>query len=62
MDLDLPSRTTKDYESPAVAPRVQAALEAALKGEDDLDNDASVLVASDTRLKVNRKSRIAHPM
>lgn len=62
VELDLPSRTTRDYESPAVAPRVQAALDAALKGEDDLDIDASVLVASDARLKLNRKSRIAHPI
>ncbi|KAK9500315.1 hypothetical protein O3M35_001599 [Rhynocoris fuscipes] len=34
-------RTTKDYRGPAVAPSVLSALEAALKGEDDIDVDAS---------------------
>lgn len=39
IELDLPNRTTKDYEGPTVAPRVQAALDAALQGEDDIDID-----------------------
>ncbi|XP_033118562.1 kinesin-II 95 kDa subunit-like [Anneissia japonica] len=37
IDLDLPNRTTRDYEGPTVAPRVQAALDAALKDEEDID-------------------------
>ena len=37
VDLDMPNRTTRDYEGPSVAPRVQAALDAALQDEDDLD-------------------------
>ncbi|XP_072270355.1 kinesin-like protein KIF3B [Pyxicephalus adspersus] len=41
LELDLPSRMTRDYEGPAVAPKVQAALEAALQDEDDLQVDAS---------------------
>ncbi|CAK8691357.1 unnamed protein product [Clavelina lepadiformis] len=41
VDLDLPSRTTKDYIGPTVAPKVQAALEAALQDEDDIQLDAS---------------------
>ncbi len=35
----MPNRTTKDYEGPSVAPRVQAALDAALQDEDDIDID-----------------------
>ncbi|XP_076450094.1 kinesin-like protein KIF3B [Babylonia areolata] len=37
--LDMPSRTTKDYSGPTVAPKVQAALVAALQDEDDIDID-----------------------
>ena len=36
IELDMPNRTTRDYEGPAVAPRIQAALDAALQDEDDL--------------------------
>ena len=41
VELDMPNRTTRDYEGPAVAPRIQAALDAALQDEDDLTLDAS---------------------
>ena len=34
-DLDMPQRTTHDYEGPAMSQRVQAALNAALIGEED---------------------------
>ena len=37
----MPNRTTRDYEGPLVAPRVQAALEAALQDEKELTFDAS---------------------
>ena len=40
IELDMPNRTTRDYEGPAVAPKVQAALDAALQDEDDLTLDA----------------------
>ncbi|KAK3750121.1 hypothetical protein QZH41_008778, partial [Actinostola sp. cb2023] len=40
IELDMPNRTTRDYEGPAVAPRVQAALDAALQDEEDLTLDA----------------------
>jgi hypothetical protein len=33
-DLDLPERTTIDYEGPSVEPKIQAALDAALNEED----------------------------
>ncbi|GAA50371.1 kinesin family member 3/17, partial [Clonorchis sinensis] len=41
LDLDLPSRTTRDYEPPQLAPQVVAALEAALQDEEDLELDGS---------------------
>ena len=41
IELDMPSRTTRDYEGPTIAPRIQAALDAALQDEDDLTLDAS---------------------
>ncbi|XP_046380211.1 kinesin-II 95 kDa subunit-like [Haliotis rufescens] len=46
IEMDMPNRTTRDYEGPAVAPRVQAALDAALQDEDDLDIDGSPSIFS----------------
>ncbi|KAM4031532.1 kinesin-like protein KIF3B isoform 1-T2 [Anomaloglossus baeobatrachus] len=46
LELDMPSRTTREYEGPAVAPKVQAALEAALQDEDDIQVDASTFESS----------------
>ena len=37
VELDMPNRTTRDYEGPAVAPKIQAALDAALADEEDID-------------------------
>ena len=36
-ELDLSSRTTKDYIAPRLSPRVRAALDNALKGEEDIE-------------------------
>ncbi|KAM5135379.1 kinesin-like protein KIF3B [Mantella aurantiaca] len=52
LELDMPSRTTRDYEGPAVAPKVQAALEAALQDEDDIQVDASTFEST-----ANKKSK-----
>ncbi|XP_015260569.1 PREDICTED: kinesin-like protein KIF3B [Cyprinodon variegatus] len=41
VDLDLPARTTKDYQEPVIAPQVAAALEDALRDEDEVQVDAS---------------------
>ena len=41
LELELPKRTTKDYEGPLVAPRVQEALDAALQDQDEITIDAS---------------------
>ncbi|XP_016097347.1 kinesin-like protein KIF3B [Sinocyclocheilus grahami] len=46
LELDLPTRTTKDYEGPVIAPKVAAALEDALRDEDEIQVDASGLRAS----------------
>jgi len=47
IELDMPNRTTRDYEGPAVAPRVQAALDAALHDEEDLTLDAEYVPEND---------------
>lgn len=52
LELDMPSRTTRDYEGPAIAPKVQAALEAALQDEDEIQVDASTFESSS-----NKKSK-----
>uniref|UniRef100_A0A2I3GHM7 Kinesin-like protein n=1 Tax=Nomascus leucogenys TaxID=61853 RepID=A0A2I3GHM7_NOMLE len=41
LELDMPSRTTRDYEGPAIAPKVQAALDAALQDEDEIQSGSS---------------------
>lgn len=41
LELDMPARTTLDYEKPVVAPTIQAVLEEALRDEGDIDVDAS---------------------
>ncbi|TRY83649.1 hypothetical protein DNTS_017542 [Danionella cerebrum] len=45
LELDVPSRTTKDYEGPVIAPTVAAALEDALREEDEIQVDASGFLA-----------------
>lgn len=39
VELDMPNRTTRDYDGPQVAPRIQAALDAALQDEADIELD-----------------------
>uniref|UniRef100_A0A2K6LA99 Kinesin-like protein n=1 Tax=Rhinopithecus bieti TaxID=61621 RepID=A0A2K6LA99_RHIBE len=61
LELDMPSRTTRDYEGPAIAPKVQAALDAALQDEDEIQVDASSFEStankkSKSRPKSGRKS------
>ncbi len=43
LDMDMPARTTKEYQEPVIAPTVAAALEDALKDEDEIQVDASGL-------------------
>ncbi|XP_029048599.1 kinesin-like protein KIF3B [Osmia bicornis bicornis] len=51
LDLDMPARTTLDYQGPAIAPTIQAVLEEALRDEGDIDVDAS-------SAKLRSKSRL----
>ncbi|BET00072.1 unnamed protein product [Nesidiocoris tenuis] len=46
LELEMPEKTTKEYHGPAVPPSVMSALEAALKGEEDIDVDASPAAAN----------------
>ncbi|NWR07127.1 KIF3B protein, partial [Paradoxornis webbianus] len=61
LEMDVPSRTTRNYEGPAIDPKVQAALEAALQEEDDIQVDASTFEStsikkSKPRPQTGRKS------
>ncbi|ELK27148.1 Kinesin-like protein KIF3B [Myotis davidii] len=56
LELDMPSRTTRDYEGPAIAPKVQAALDAALQDEDEIQVDASSFEST-----ANKKSKTRNP-
>ena len=63
LNLDHPARTTRDYEGPSVAPRVQAALDAAMNNiEEDIDIDALAItnafaVKGTRKEKTNKKLR-----
>uniref|UniRef100_A0AAY4DUI4 Kinesin-like protein n=1 Tax=Denticeps clupeoides TaxID=299321 RepID=A0AAY4DUI4_9TELE len=46
LELDMPIRTTKEYEGPVIAPKVAAALEDALRDEDEIQVDAGGLHSS----------------
>ncbi|XP_072097804.1 kinesin-like protein KIF3B isoform X3 [Mobula birostris] len=59
LELDMPSRTTRDYEGPAIAPKVQAALEAALQDEDEIQVDASTF--DPLKSGSGRKSKSSRP-
>ncbi|KAK2157882.1 hypothetical protein LSH36_183g02022 [Paralvinella palmiformis] len=57
VELDMPNRTTRDYEGPTVAPKIQAALDAALQDEEDIDIDGSPAVFSSKANKMKPKKR-----
>ena len=46
----MPNRTTRDYEGPTIAPKIQAALDAALQDEEDIDVDGRLVV--DTQIQI----------
>lgn len=57
LNLDHPARTTRDYEGPSVAPRVQAALDAAMNNvEEDIDIDA-LAISNTFQVKGTRKEK-----
>lgn len=43
----MPTRTTRDYEGPSIAPKIQAVLDAALEDEGDIDIDDRYVINSD---------------
>ncbi|THD29121.1 Kinesin-II 95 kDa subunit [Fasciola hepatica] len=57
LDLELPGRTTRDYEPPQLAPQVVAALEAALQDEEDLELDGSPSVFKSRPVKPRKKDK-----
>ncbi|KAL4225445.1 Kinesin-like protein kif3c [Mactra antiquata] len=57
VELDMPNRTTRDYDGPQVAPRIQAALDAALQDEADIDLDGSPAIFSSNKAKRDKASR-----
>ena len=44
VELDMPNRTTRDYMGPEIAPKIQAALDAALQDEEDIDVDGRSVI------------------
>ncbi|KAK6972865.1 Kinesin-like protein kif3b [Biomphalaria glabrata] len=58
IELDMPNRTTRDYEGPTVAPRVQAALDAALQDEDDIEINGSLFSSKSPSKKKSSTSRV----
>ncbi|XP_033752540.1 kinesin-II 95 kDa subunit-like [Pecten maximus] len=54
VELDMPNRTTRDYDGPQVAPRIQAALDAALQDEADIEIEGQTPSIFSTKAK-NRK-------
>lgn len=44
VELDMPVRTTRDYNAPAMSPHLKAVLDDALREEEDLDIDASLSI------------------
>lgn len=58
LSLDRGGRTTKDYEGPQVAPRVQAALDAAMANvEPDIELDVRALNGQNNLVKGTRKPK-----
>ncbi|KAF6029688.1 KIF3C [Bugula neritina] len=55
LELDMPNRTTRDYEGPSIAPRVQAAIDAALQDEEDIDIDGTPSVLTGKKKSSSKK-------
>ncbi|XP_075261714.1 kinesin-II 95 kDa subunit-like [Convolutriloba macropyga] len=58
LELELPVRTTRDYQGPTIAPRVQAALDQALlPQEGDLEVDAESILPSKKQSKSSKRPK-----
>lgn len=56
LELDMPNRTTRDYESPTLAPHLQAALDTALKDEEDIEIDEPIVKKKSNKKKASSKN------
>lgn len=56
VELDMPTRTTRDYEGPSIAPKIQAVLDAALEDEGDIDIDDSKISGSKIKSKLKKRT------
>lgn len=54
VELDMPTRTTRDYEGPSIAPKIQAVIDAALEDEGDIDIDDSQ-ISGQNSVKVKKR-------
>lgn len=61
VELDMPNRTTRDYDGPQVAPRIQAALDAALQDEADIDIEGETPSIFSNKAKARRNVKSARP-
>lgn len=61
LELDLPTRNTKEYQEPVIAPKVAAALEDALRDEDEIQVDASSVYSSLGSRPVSASSSLKKP-
>ncbi|XP_060082890.1 kinesin-II 95 kDa subunit-like [Ylistrum balloti] len=55
VELDMPNRTTRDYDGPQVAPRIQAALDAALQDEADIEIEGQTPSIFSTKAKTRKR-------
>ncbi|XP_069133211.1 kinesin-II 95 kDa subunit-like [Argopecten irradians] len=61
VELDMPNRTTRDYDGPQVAPRIQAALDAALQDEADIEIEGQTPSVFSSKAKIRRNVKSARP-
>lgn len=54
LELERPTRTTKDYQEPVIDPKVAAALENALRDEEDIQVDAANISSFSLNLSLNQ--------
>lgn len=58
LELDMPNRTTRDYEGPTLAPHLQQALDNALKDEEDIELDEPLVSKSKSDKKKKKKDKL----
>ncbi|KAK3101800.1 hypothetical protein FSP39_006442, partial [Pinctada imbricata] len=61
VELDMPNRTTRDYDGPQVAPRIQAAIDAALQDEADIDIEGGTPSVFSSKRSKRKEAKIIRP-